>query len=284
MIQRLMDWYGRLPADRQGQLRRRVVTPGKRLLSRGVIAQPGFVIAKRLDQSIPFKIWREGCYEPHLSDLFRKYLRPGDTFVDVGANVGYFTLLAAACVGPTGHVHSFEPNPRVFKELQRNVMLNRFSQVALNNCALSNRAETIQLWVNPEIDSGLASMRRTSELLTETFACEAVTLDQYVAQKEPGKVRAMKLDVEGAELLVVQGAENLLDSADRPDLIALEAVQSHAASFNTTTSAVAQFLLSKGYILYYLGATEATFRLELFNIEEGVPDGTLVAAWKEALA
>src|SRR3989304_509633 len=118
MLLRLMSWYGKMPPARQAWFRHWIVTPGKRLLSHGVIRQDGFVIAKRLDQSSPFKIARTQRYEPQLSALFRKYLRPGDIFMDIGANIGYFTLLAASCVGPAGHVHSFEPNPETFKGLQ----------------------------------------------------------------------------------------------------------------------------------------------------------------------
>lgn len=273
-----MNFYGRVPSHAQKFLRRYLVTPGKRLLSRGVIHQDGFVVAKQLDQSIPFLLWREACYEPALSALFRQVLCSGDTFFDIGANIGYFTLLGASSVGPGGHVHSFEPNPGVFDELKRNVALNRFTQVTHNNVAVSDCAGNVQLYFAPEMDSGLASMRQTSELLTQMQTVRAITLDEYVAQHAVGKIRAMKLDVEGAELMVLQGAQNLLASTDKPDLIALEAVRSHAKAFETTPDAVAHFLMAKGYRVRALIGEDAThFRLADLDLSDGVPDSTLIA-------
>jgi FkbM family methyltransferase len=278
MLDDLMRWYGRAPLRAQRLLRRYLVKPGKQLLSRGVIRQNGFVITKQLDQSIPFILWRAGSYEPALSAMFREFLRPGDTFFDIGANVGYFTLLAASRVGKTGKVHSFEPNPPVFRELERNVALNGFDQVIPNDCALSDRAEMVELWVNPEVDSGLSSLRRTSEILTQTITRRAIRLDDYVVQNQIGKIRAMKLDVEGAEQLVLQGAQTLLTSVLKPDVIALESVQSHAVAFGRTTDAVVQFLVAKGYRVCVLTEDDAAhFRLADFNLAAGVPDSTLVA-------
>jgi FkbM family methyltransferase len=119
--------------------------------------------------------------------LFRQYLRPGDTFIDIGANIGYFSLLAASRVGSTGQVHSFEPNPETFKGLQHNVVLNGFKQIVLNNVAISNAAGPIQLWVGKEIDNGLVSMRQTSSLLTDSVMSQATTLDEYVSNHRVGK-------------------------------------------------------------------------------------------------
>ncbi|MBI5567060.1 MAG: FkbM family methyltransferase [Chloroflexi bacterium] len=272
-----MNWYGKTPPALQNWLRHWVVTPGKRLFSRGVIKQPGFVIAKRLDQSIPFKLSREGYYEPQLSALFRQYLRAGDTFIDIGANIGYFTLLAASCVGATGHIHSFEPNPTTFKGLQRNVTLNNFKQVSLNNAAVSNVPGQVQLWVGKEIDSGLVSMRQTSSLLTDTVTSQAMTLDEYVIANRVGKIRAMKLDIEGAEWLALQGAQQLLIGNNRPDLIALEAVQSHAAAFGVSIAQLIEFLIASQYTVHLLPDDyEATNRLVEIADRQQPPDGTLV--------
>lgn len=277
MLDILMKWYGHTPPRLQTWVRHWLVMPGKRALSRGVLVQDGFVIAKRLDQSIPFKIWREKNYEPHLSALLRHYMRPGDTFIDVGANIGYFTLLAASCVGATGRVHSFEPNSRVFAELQHNLTLNRFTQVSANNVALSHRAGNVELFFAPEMDSGLSSLRRTSALLTATQTVRAITLDEYVAQRRVGKIRALKMDVEGAEKWVLEGAANLLRSPDQPDVIAFESVQSNAAAFNTPTIAVARQLTQYDYRLHWLADTGASFQLQPVRASDNVPDGTLVA-------
>jgi FkbM family methyltransferase len=278
MLERLMFWYGRLPPRLQAWLRHWIVVPGKRLLSRGVIVQDGFVLARSLDQSTPFRLVRDKHYEPHVSALLRQYLYPGDTFIDVGANVGYFTLLGASRVGPAGRVHSFEPNPRTFRELQRNAALNRFHWVSLNNLAVSNQSGIVQLWVGSEIDSGLASMRQTSELLSETIICRSTTLDDYVAHQQLGKIRAIKLDIEGAELLALQGAQGMLRGDCRPDLVVCEMAQSLAAAFEISLISVLRFLAEKGYQLYALSArSDLSYEITALRAAEMPPDGTLVA-------
>jgi FkbM family methyltransferase len=278
MLSHLMRWYGKMPPAMQSWFRHWIITPGKRLLSRGVIKQEGFVIAKRLDQSIPFKISREHVYEPQLSALFRQYLRPGDTFIDVGANIGYFTLLAASCVGPTGHVHSFEPNPETFQALQQNITLNHFQQVALNDVAVSNTAGPIQLWVGKEIDSGLVSMRQTTNLLTHTITGQAITLDAYLTDHAVGKIRAMKLDIEGAEWLALQGGRRTLESDNKPEIIALEAVQSHASAFGVSIVDLIEFLSARKYRVRLL-SNDFEMTGQLAEISSGKPPlgGTLVA-------
>lgn len=278
MLQSLMYWYGKTPPSLRAELRRWVVMPGKRIFSRGEIAQDGFVVAKRLDQSIAFKLWREHCYEPHLSRLFRENLRPGDTFVDVGANIGYFTLLACACVGPRGQVHSFEPNSDTFQALEQNVRLNQFHQATLNNLALTDQSGSVQLWFGPGIDSGLVSMQQTSSLLTEKMVAQATTLDEYISTRGVGKIHAMKLDVEGAELLVLKGAKQLLAGPNRPDLIALELVQSHAAAFGILIASVVEFLSTRAYKTYGLLEQEGkSFCLEPLSAETRLSDGTCIA-------
>lgn len=278
MLTRLMQWYGKMPPAVQDLVRHWIVMPGKRLMSRGVIKQDGFVVAKRLDQSIPFKLSREGCYEPQLSALFRRYLRPGDVCLDIGANIGYFTLLAASRVGRSGQVHSFEPTPTTFKALQHNVALNGFTQVTLNQLALSNVSGPIQLWVGKDIDSGLVSMRRTTEVLTETIAGQAITLDEYLAKHAVGKIRLMKLDIEGAEWLALRGAEQMLATANRPELIAVEMLHSHATAFGLSTTALIDLLAAHQYSLYLLpDEYDKTGEFGALPTVTPPPDGTLIA-------
>jgi len=279
MINGLMNVYKKIPGSIQTWLRHWVIRPSKHLLSQGVIQQDGFVVAKRLNQSIPFKLWREGDYEPALSSLLRQHLKPGDVFFDIGANIGYFTLLGAACVGPTGQVHSFEPNPAPFKALQNNIQLNRFTHVTANAVALSDQPGTIKLWFNPEIDSGLASMGQNSTLLNQTIECPAVTLDHYIASHNITRVKAVKIDIEGAELLAFRGGHQWLTSSAAPELIALEAVAANAAALNFRLDMLAELLTDCGYQIYWLDETGSHSR-QLVPIDDHqaqLPDGTWVA-------
>lgn len=275
MLKTWMQWYGRRGPLWQSRLRRWVVGPGKRLLSRGVIRQDGFVLAKRLEHAITFKLWLHQTYEPALSALLRKTLQPGDIFLDVGANIGYFTMLGAARVGAAGQVHSFEPNPATFAVLAHNARLNGFAQVRACPLALAEQAGPIQLWFGPGLDDGLASLRRTHTLLTQTIAGQAETLDRYLAAQALDRpVRAMKLDVEGAEALVLTGARQFLAGPHRPALIALEFNRAHLAAFDQPLDASPRLLTQHGYQLFEL--------MEAGDLRPCPPgallaDGTLVA-------
>lgn len=276
-----MRVYGTLPPSAHAMLRSRVIVPAKKLASRGVIQQPGFVLARRLDHSIPFKLVREGTYEPELDALFRAVLRPGDIVFDVGANVGFFTLLAAALVGSRGQVHAFEPNPGTFAALRHNVHLNIGDQVRLHSCACSDTPGKVHLYFGQGVDSGLASLRQTSDLLKDTVVCRAITLDDYVTSQRVGKVRLLKMDIEGGELLALCGATGLLSGPNTPDVIALELIASHAAAFGVTPDDITSFLANKGYDLFLLAPDPVT-GCAIIHLPVPHQDGTLIAMQPQA--
>ena len=98
-----------------------------------------------LDQQIYLK----GVYEPFILDLIMKYLKPGDTFIDIGANIGHHSMFAAAITGKTGKVYSFEPIPRLFKQLQESVKVNKFDAiVTAYNMALGESNEEKYLYID----------------------------------------------------------------------------------------------------------------------------------------
>ena len=257
-----MILWNRLPAGVRRVLQRWLLRPVKRLLSRGVIRQPGFVMERRLDQAVPFLMIREGGYEPIVTSLLRNWLRPGDTFLDIGANVGYFTLLGAACVGPGGQVHSFEPHPVTFASLQRNVRLNGFEHVWCNALAVSSTEQPVQLWHDPETDLGMASLSSHAGQFTNYIECPATTLDAYMTTRAIHQIRAMKMDIEGAEVLALHGARSLLASPQRPQLLIVEAIEAHLQSTGFTVDALVWELQDTGYEVLRLVGDRSEYRLE----------------------
>lgn len=159
-------------------------------------------------------------YEPATTDFFIQQLRPGHVFVDIGANHGYFTMLAASLVGPSGQVFAFEPNPRVFEQLRTHVRLNRFEpRVSLQSCALADRAGgTARLYVSQvATNSGLSSLTPNAELLDTgglsedgTVDVPLETFDRWRAAAGVERVDLVKIDVEGAEALVIAGMAETL--------------------------------------------------------------------------
>lgn len=157
-----------------------------------------------------------GVYEYAVTRLLRSYLQPGDVFVDVGANIGYYSTIAANIVGGSGRVFAFEPSDRIRARLLRNVALNEFTQVEVRSEAVSNRSGTVNL-VEPESgkNDGLAFVDRSG---STGVSVAAIRLDDLpeLAQRVPA---LLKVDVEGGEPEVFAGAKSLLTRRDAPSIL-----------------------------------------------------------------
>ncbi|HEX6372114.1 MAG TPA: FkbM family methyltransferase [Longimicrobium sp.] len=143
-----------------------------------------------------------GTYEREQTRLFEQLLRPGGVVLDVGANVGYYTLLASVLVGEGGAVHAFEPEPRNAGFLRRHVQINRLRNVTVQQAAVSDRAGTARFTFGT--GSGTGHLADAGALEVRTLR-----LDDYCAQHAPAPA-AIKIDVEGAEMSVLHGARETL--------------------------------------------------------------------------
>jgi FkbM family methyltransferase len=153
-----------------------------------------------------------GTYEPGVVQGLEKLIQPGWTAIDVGANIGYFTLLMANLVGPHGKVIAFEPLAENFKILKENIQLNGHANVVAENLALMSRTERIELRsATPGAITWVASVKIDQNAAVESQSAEAVTLDEYVETNGIAKVDFLKIDVEGAEASVLEGATNVLN-------------------------------------------------------------------------
>ena len=160
-------------------------------------------------------IYYQGFSEPETADFILRFIKPGMVFLDIGAHVGEYTLLGAQAVGPEGEVHAFEPNPDIFWLLSDNVHRNNLSNVVLNKCAVCNLDGEREFEVYTESSvSSLRSLRKEprhlrKQAISKVISVPSVRLDTYWAGYEK-KIHLVKVDVEGAELLVFLGAERLL--------------------------------------------------------------------------
>ena len=150
-----------------------------------------------------------GYYEPETTILLTKHLHEGSVFLDIGANNGYFTLLASKLVGPTGRVLSFEPNPSSYLRLAKNTRTNNIQNVVARQCAVGNMNGLAQLYLS-DYEDGLSSMHRKSGRSIPVSVCR---LDDV---QEARDADIIKVDVEGYELPVLHGMKEILDS--RPNL------------------------------------------------------------------
>lgn len=140
-----------------------------------------------------------GVWEPEVSQVLVENLAPGDVFVDIGANVGYDTLLASSRVGPEGRVVAIEASPRTFALLQRNLAVNASaSNVRPVNVAVSDRPGTLALYeVNPANIGAASTLASRGGTLHASV--EALPLEQILTAEEMSRLRLIKIDVEGAE-------------------------------------------------------------------------------------
>lgn len=160
-----------------------------------------------------------GEYEPATTAVLRNHLHPGDVFVDVGANAGYFSALAASLVGPTGRVIAFEPSPATCRLLDITAQMNPC--IEAHQVAVGDREGVAQLHLSAEpTNSGMSSLlSRAGTRGGKVVEVPVKRLDDLLL--EVPKVNAIKIDVEGFELSVLRGGENLF-TLQRPDLVVIE--------------------------------------------------------------
>lgn len=162
-----------------------------------------------------------GTYEPEQTGLFERHVRPGDTVLDVGAHVGYYTVLSAVLAGPSGAVWSFEPNPTNAGFLRRHVEINGLAQVRVEQAAVSDAEGTARFDFGTGSGTGHLSSDGAIEVRT-------VRLDDFCAAHGivPG---AIKIDVEGAEAAVLEGGAKTIESARPVIFLSTHGPEPHAA-------------------------------------------------------
>ncbi|HEX8390710.1 MAG TPA: FkbM family methyltransferase [Longimicrobium sp.] len=146
-----------------------------------------------------------GRYAPVETAMVLRTLPRGGVFVDVGANLGYFVLVAAAAVGAGGRVVALEPDPRMAGELEENVRRNRLGQVAVVRAAASDRTGTAALSGYAEEGGNFGTSTLLPDGGTNVFEVPCAPLDDLLDAQGVGAVDLVKVDVEGAELWVLRG-------------------------------------------------------------------------------
>jgi FkbM family methyltransferase len=146
-----------------------------------------------------------GTNEPPVQEALANYLRAGDIFYDIGANVGFFTVIGAKLVGQTGHVYAFEPVPENAASIRRNIELNNFAHVTLFEKAVSHSTGKGELLLSHCSGGATLSSAGTSPDVKGTISIELISIDDLVAQQKIAPPAVVKIDVEGAELDVLQG-------------------------------------------------------------------------------
>lgn len=159
-----------------------------------------------------------GRYEEETTRLFKEVINAGACVVDVGAHVGYYTLLAAKRAGPAGKVFAFEPDPANYSLLEKNISLNDYHNVVAMNEAVSNH-EGISTLFRTSLDNGRHSTYNHGLPGNENIETKSTTMDAFLGQQGWPRVDLVKIDVEGAERDVLEGMGQLLQRTDPLKLI-----------------------------------------------------------------
>ena len=164
------------------------------------------------DKNIENVIYERGVYELGTVTVLQDFLKQGDTFVDVGANIGWLSLVGAKKVGDKGKVLAFEPVPSTFKILNSNKDINHFNQIKLHQFALGNNEQEVTIYPETENRGGASILNHQSD---KGIEIEVKRLDDLQLKS---KVNVIKIDVEGFELDVLKGASDTIIK-DKPKLI-----------------------------------------------------------------
>jgi FkbM family methyltransferase len=183
----------------------------------------GLELEVQRSDAIGYSILVGSVFDPCVTEALYRLIDPGETVIDAGANIGYVSSLAAVRAGPTGRVLSFEPHPAVFATLQGNVRRwagHPVAAVEARQIALSDKAGQGELSVGPEfhLNMGLASLRsgEPGEPGDQVVKVELATLDETIGDQAIG---VMKIDVEGHEPELLEGARRLLGANQIRDLV-----------------------------------------------------------------
>lgn len=168
----------------------------------------GMKLYVRSDDAVGAEMSRQGTYEPHVSQELLRLLQPGSVFVDVGASVGYFTILAARAVGPKGRVIACEPGPQNHSALLLNTVVNNLDNVRILPCAVSDTAAVLLYHHLGGGNGAISAFDGTPESVGTRELVQARRLDD-ILEGEP-RVDVVKIDVEGAEGRVIAGATQTL--------------------------------------------------------------------------
>lgn len=189
-----------------------------------------------LRSSVSRGIFIKGEFDPNVFGPIRTVLRPGDTFLDIGANVGYYSMLALDMVGSSGRVHAFEIDERPLRCLRKTKTTQKLDNFLINAVAIGDQTGKVKFHQDKDDcgNSHLASDGKGREV-------QMITLDEWFARTKPSKVRAIKMDIEGAEILALRGAQRFIEE-HRP-LWVCEAWDSNSEKIGE----VGSFLQGLGY-------------------------------------
>jgi FkbM family methyltransferase len=201
-----------------------------------------------------------GIYENETAKEFLKNINPSNCILDIGANVGYYSILAASKANK-GKVFAFEPNINLHTQIKNSALLNKFTNIQIVPHAVSNvHNQELKLYISNADNKGMSALEIPENYsgLTETIIC--VTIDEWIKTANIQKVDIIKMDIEGAELKALHGMQNTL--IKHKPILFIEVCNDTLKKFNSTSLQVFDYIINLGYNAY---ALQINGSLQLMN-------------------
>jgi len=268
------------------RLLKRVIFPKKLKLKQLSIEDMEYLVW--INEEVGKQLLLRRAYERNNIRAFSRLIQEGDVCFDIGGNIGYYALNFAKMCGPTGHVYVFEP-------VERNALVIKLSSL-LNGNVNTSVIEKIVSDKNMELDlilprdSAYAYLNQTGYMNGDNSEARSIkkpsiTLDRFVSDNNINKISLIKIDVEGAEGLVLKGAEKILSQIEiQPRVIMMELVDEYLSLYNSSIKEITEKMNLWGYRAYwadgkgYLSKYELLKdqgRLEVFFINQITEDSLL---------
>jgi len=219
---------------------------------RTTLLQADFELNCDLTKFLQRYIYFFGGYEKEYCDYWMKLARQSIVIFDVGANIGLYSLLAAAA-NPRAAIHAFEPTPEIAAALQENIRLNNLQNISVNHFGVSDytgQALLQRFMGGEDIYDGM-NFISSEKTANENLPVAVITLADYCRQNEIARIDLMKMDIEGGEYNALLGAKNFLES-QTIGCIFLELVEAHANRAGHSTVEIKQLLSNAGYRIFGL--------------------------------
>ncbi len=206
-----------------------------------------FICTRNDKRLAPFDTLNFGLYEAEELQMQKKLISPDFNILDIGGNYGWYAIHMAIAF-PESRIFSFEPIPRTYNHLVKNLEINGISNVTTLPFGLSEEEGSFEFFYDPTLSVNASLKKLTDKSTVESVACKVSTLDNWA--KEKTRIDFVKCDVEGAELLVFKGGKDVIDRY-KP-IVFSEMLRKWTAKFNYHPNDIIEFFSNLGYEVYCL--------------------------------
>lgn len=194
-------------------------------------------------------------FEYQTLSFFEKVISKGSVVIDVGANIGIYSMIAARKTGDTGHVYAFEPSDWAYSRLNKNIAKNKLGNIIVAKVGVSEKSGELSFYMC-EDDAYNSIGSSPMEDIKEVRKIQVISLDEFCMDKKIDNVDVIKIDTEGADYLVLKGAESILKNSDQAPIIFCEYNKVVKDGFDFSLENYRAYLMEMGYSLFEISNGE----------------------------